>query len=501
MTEASPPPAAPGPAHQSIWRNWFSFAGLIVATGSLFAFFFLFTLDITGSGKSNPYLGILCYVVAPSFLALGLTVFFLGAWRRRRELARLKGLGKPAPLAIDLSRKTDRRLMAVFVSGGLIYLLMTAVGSYQTYVYTESDNFCGMVCHSAMGPELTEYRRHAHARVACVDCHVGEGARSYIAAKINGVHQLYSITFNKVPRPIPTPIHNLRPARETCERCHWPEKHTGNLERTLPHYLADAANTPFTVRLLLLVGGSGSDNGKPGGIHWHTSKDTKVEYFASDPQRQTIPWVRVTDRQGVVTIYRNPKFKGDPDPSQVRAMDCIDCHNRPAHRYNSPNDAVDEEIYLGRIDRDLPSIKRTAVDLLTQAYSTQEEGASKIASELHKKYPGAKGIDATAEAVSAVYRSNFFPEMKADWSKYPENIGHLDTPGCFRCHDGNLKADNGKAMPATACDSCHVILAEGGGSELSQLAPNGVRFKHPATEIDGLGLTCADCHNGKNQEN
>jgi formate-dependent nitrite reductase cytochrome c552 subunit len=167
---------------------------------------------------------------------------------------------------------------------------LTAVGSYQTYVYTESDSFCGMVCHSVMGPELTAYRRNAHARVACVDCHVGEGAKSYIAAKINGVHQLYRITFNRVPRPIPTPIHNLRPARETCERCHWPEKHSGNLERTMPAFLADEANSPYTVRLLLKVGRQRQSSTASRAASTGTrASDTKVEYFASDPQRQTIP--------------------------------------------------------------------------------------------------------------------------------------------------------------------------------------------------------------------
>ena len=216
MTEPAPAPDSSDRGRQSSWRNWCSVAGAIVATGSLFAFFFLFTLDITGSGRTNPYLGILSYVVAPFFLATGLALVFIGWWRQRRELARLRGMGQPLPLAIDLSRARDRRILGIFVTGSFVYLLLTAIGSYQTYIYTESDSFCGMVCHSAMGPELTEYRRNAHARVACVDCHVGQGAANYIDAKINGVHQLYAITFNAFPRPIPTPIHNLRPARETC---------------------------------------------------------------------------------------------------------------------------------------------------------------------------------------------------------------------------------------------------------------------------------------------
>lgn len=501
MTEPEAASAQADPARQSIWRNWCSFAGAIVASGGLFSFLFLFTLDMTGKGRGNPYLGILCYVVAPFFLAVGIFFVLLGAWHRRRELARLAGLGEPAPLAIDLARKRDRTILAVFVSGTLVYLMMSAVGSYQTFVYTESQTFCGLVCHTVMGPEFTAYGRQAHAHVSCVDCHVGEGATRFVSAKISGVRQLFGITFDSYPRPIPNPIHNLRPASETCERCHWPEKHTGNLERTIPGYLSDKANSPYTVRLLLKVGGSGPEFGKPSGIHWHTRSDTKVEYFASDIQRQVIPWVRVTDSAGTVTIYRKAGFKGEPDPAQIRQMDCIDCHNRPAHRFISPDDAVDEAIYLGRIDRSLPSVKRTAVDLLSKPYASTAEGESGISEGLRKSYAGASGLDGTVQAVEAVYRANFFPEMKVDWSKYPDNIGHMDNPGCFRCHDGQHMADNGRPMPATECNSCHVILAQGAGADLAKLAPDGVAFKHPSTDIDGLGLLCSDCHNGKNQEN
>jgi nitrate/TMAO reductase-like tetraheme cytochrome c subunit len=484
----------------SVWRNWLSLAGSIIASGSIFAFLFLFALDVSGAARSNPYMGILCYVVAPSFLFLGIVLVFYGAIRYRKQIAAQAGQGMPAALSIDLARPRDRKILTAFSVLGGIYLMLTALGSYQTYVYTESDTFCGMVCHSVMGPELTAYQRHAHAKVACVECHVGEGAKSYVTAKINGVRQLYGITFNKFSRPIPTPIHNLRPARETCERCHWPEKHSGNLDRTYAHFLADKTNTPFTVRLLLKVGGSGTEHGQPGGIHWHTSKDIKVEYVAADSQRQQIPWVRVTDKAGKVTIYRKKTFKGEPDPKEIRSMDCIDCHNRPAHNYESPDYSVDEALYLGKLDASLPFLKKTVVDLLSRPYATRAEGEEKITAGLKQAYAGAKQLDSTVAETLAIYRGNFFPEMKVDWSKYPVNIGHLDSAGCFRCHDGDHKSDSGAPMPATSCDNCHVILAQGSGADLAQLVPNGVDFKHPSTDIEGTGLTCADCHNGKNQD-
>jgi hypothetical protein len=228
----------------------------------------------------------------------------------------------------------------------------------------------------------------------------------------------------------------------------------------------------------------------------------KIEYYATDRQRQTIPWVRRTAADGTVTVYRTPDFKGEPDPALIRRMDCMDCHNRPAHKYSTPNDAVDEGMYLGRIDKSLPGIKKVAVDLLTKPYTTADAATAAIGRGLRAKYGAATGIDATVSAVQAVYRTNFFPEMKADWSKYPDNIGHLDSAGCFRCHDGKHKETTGsKGALTNDCNSCHTILAQGSGADLARLSPEGQSFKHPSTDIEGMGLQCSDCHNGKNQDN
>ncbi len=489
------------PLRPSIWRNWISLAGLILACSSLFAFIFLFALDLLGRGATNPYFGILCYVVTPGFLIMGLVLAGAGAWHHRRAMARDGAVTSPH-LSIDLSRPRDRSILIWFSAGSMTFLLLTAVGSYQTYVYTESNQFCGEVCHAVMGPEFTAYQRSAHAKVACVECHVGSGASSYVKAKVNGTRQLYGILFNKYERPIHTPVQNMRPARETCEECHWAEKYSGSVERTFHRYLADDKNTPYTARLLINVGGGSPAHGPVGGIHWHMNVSNQVEYFASDAQRQVIPWVRITKADGTATVYRTAEFKGEPDPAKVRRMDCMDCHNRPAHRYTSPNDAVDEALYLGRLDAATPALKRTAVDLLTKPYATQAEAVAAIDAGLRRQYAGRAGLDATVATVQAIYRDNFFPEMKADWSKYPDNIGHLDTAGCFRCHDGKHSvAGAGKQLPATDCNSCHTILAQGSGTELTKVAPAGQLFKHPSSDIDGMGLLCNDCHNGKNQDN
>jgi len=471
----------------------------VIAAGSLFAFLLLFALDLLGRDAGNPYLGILCYVVAPGFLFLGAVVTLFGAWHQRRHLAQPGGTHSPR-LAIDLSRPHDRRVLLWFAFGTATFLLLTAVGSYQTFVYTESNQFCGEVCHTVMSPEYAAYHRSAHAKVACVECHVGSGATWYIKAKVNGTHQLYGVLTGRYDRPIPAPVQSMRPASATCEQCHWSEKYSGSIEKSFNRYLTDAKNTPYTVRLLVNVGGGSPAQGPVGGIHWHMNISNKVEYYASDLQRQVIPWVRVTGADGKMTVYRTADFKGEPERAKIRQMDCLDCHNRPAHRYASPNDAVDEAIDLGRIDVKLPSIKKMAVDLLTKPYATQNQAVAAIGTELGVRYAGAQNLATTVAAVQAAFRENFFPEMKADWSKYPDNIGHLDSAGCFRCHDSKHSVDGlGKSMPATDCNSCHTILAQGAAAELAMVAPAGVAFKHPGGDIDGLGLNCNDCHNGKNQ--
>jgi nitrate/TMAO reductase-like tetraheme cytochrome c subunit len=381
----------------------------------------------------------------------------------------------------------------------MTFLLFSALGSFQTYRITETVEFCGKVCHEPMKPEFTAYQNGTHAHVTCVECHVGSGAAFYLKSKINGAHQLWGVISGKYKHPIPTPVSNLRPAQDTCEKCHWPQRFSGNLERTYVHTLAGADGKTFTVRLLLHVGGGDSQHGLVGGIHWHTSKEHRVEYYAEDEQRLKIPWVRVSNADGTSTVYKSPEFKGEPDPAKLRTMDCLDCHNRPAHRYKSPNEAVDQALYLGKIDSKLPAGKRTIVDLLTKAYATEAEAAAAIESGLRKEYGNTPAATQAIATVTTIYKENFFPFMKADWSKYPEHIGHKDWIGCFRCHDNQHEAIGKpeKKMAASDCNTCHTILAQGSGAELTKLAPEGLEFKHPDAMPEGL--TCSDCHNGKNQ--
>jgi nitrate/TMAO reductase-like tetraheme cytochrome c subunit len=484
----------PPPKKMRLLRNWLSFAGGIVALGSFFAFLLLFAIDLFAH-NGNPYLGILAYIIAPGFLFLGLGMTALGMWIQRRYERRASPDAKPHRLSVDLSRPADRRKLWLFAVGSVVFLLCTAIGSYQSYHVSESVQFCGQACHVPMKPEFTAYLASPHARVACTECHVGSGAGAFVTAKVRGVHQLLAVFTGDYHRPIQTPIRNLRPAQDTCEQCHWPRKFSGNLDRTYRHFLADETNTPFAVRLLLKVGGADPAQGPVSGIHWHVSQDNRIEYLATDERRQVIPWVRVTNPQGVVTEYRAPKFTDDPNKYEIRKMDCIDCHNRPSHRFRTPNDAVDLAISLGAIDRSLPWVKSNAVAVLIQPYPDEAGARQNIAATLRAKYPAAQSIDGLVAAVQDIYRQNFFPEMKADWRAYPENIGHKNWPGCFRCHDGTHKtAAGGKTIPASDCSSCHIILAQGAGAELEKLNARGNTFMHIDAEYESFD--CASCHTG-----
>jgi nitrate/TMAO reductase-like tetraheme cytochrome c subunit len=475
------------------FHNWLSLTGLIISSGGIFAFFLLFAID-TFAHDGNPYMGLLAYVVAPGFMFLGGFLAVLGAWLHRRKLGKI-GLGPEHPsFSIDLTRKRDRQVLVGMTIGAAVFLLLTAFGSYQTYSYSESVQFCGRACHTPMKPEFVAYQHSPHARIECVECHVGHGAEAYVKAKINGVHQLIGVIRGNYDRPIKTPIANLRPAQDTCEQCHWPDRYVGQIDRTYQHYLADETNTPFAVRLSLNVGGGDPEQGPSGGIHWHMNLANKVEYIATDPQRQVIPWVRFTDAKGKATEYRVKDFTDDPAKHAIRRMDCIDCHNRPAHDFKPPNVSVDVAMSTGRIDPTIPWIKSNVVAALIAPYTTEEEALRKIGESLRNKYPGDSKVEPAIAAAQNIFKNNFFPEMKADWRAYPNNIGHKEWAGCFRCHDGNHKSADARTISASDCNSCHTILAQGSGAQLQELSAKGHSFFH----IDSINedFSCMECHTG-----
>lgn len=490
MNPATDPTATP----RSHYNNWISAIGAVLAIGALFSFALLVWMDLTGEGQ-NPYLGIFTYIVAPGFLIGGLGIMAFGAWAQRRWLIK-HGATMPDRWRLDFSNPRQRRAVVLFGLGGLVFLLLSAFGSYQSYHYAESNEFCGLVCHTAMRPEFETYHRGAHARVACVECHVGSGAAGFVQAKLNGTRQLISFTLDNYQRPIPTPIHNQLTAAETCEKCHWPEKFHGNVELTYDHFLSNRRNDAYTVRMLMHVN-QGRPGDAPAGIHWHASKDHSVEYYATDEKRQEIAWMRVTDKKaGTSKVFRTAEFTGNPPAEALRTMDCLDCHNRPAHGFPTANEAIEKALARGELKTTLPSIKRVAAQALLQEQITTAAAAPQlIEAFLKEKFKDHADLPGTIAAVQQIHGEIIFPERKADWRVYPNNIGHKDWAGCFRCHGGSHKDAQGQGLRANDCNSCHTILAQGKGAELATLTATGLEFKHPSGAYDEE-LKCYDCHNG-----
>ncbi len=479
-------------------RNWVSLAGAVLAAAALFAFFLLFSMDLFAA-HANPYMGILAYVVAPAFLLFGLATIAVGYILETRRIRRGGVSGRSEfVLHVDLTRKRDRRLMVGFVGGSFAFLFLTAFGSYETYHLMETNSFCGETCHTPMEPEFKAYQHSAHAEVNCVACHIGPGTTAYIKTKVNGVKQLYHQALGDFDRPIQILNPNLRLAQETCQTCHWSKKHFGNLPKTFRHFLADETNTPFTVQMILKVGGSDPVHGSVEGIHAHMNVSNKIEFIALDDKRLDIPWVRVTDANGKATEYRTADFKDDISKHPIRNMDCMDCHNRPAHNFATPNDAVEQSMAFGRIDPSMPWVKSKVVKALAQSYATREEAKEKIAASLRAEYPDDKRVESLVKEALAIYQVNFFPEMKADWRAHPNFIGHKDSNGCFRCHDGKHLASDGKtSIKANDCNSCHLIIAQGAGAELEKIDTKGLDFFHVDAEYSEP--SCAECHNGQIQ--
>jgi len=479
-------------------RNLVSEAGVGIAVIALANLGFLVYLDARQT-NGNPYLGILAWIVAPAILIFGLALYIGGILLERRRRRRRAPGEVPQYPRIDLNERRTRVLVISTVVGIILFVMMTVVGSYQAYHYTESDAFCGTTCHQVMHPEYTAYRHSPHARVGCVACHVGPGAGGFVRAKFSGTYQLYSVFTHKFSRPIPSPVESLRPARETCERCHWQEKFFGTQMKIFDHYAYDETSTPRQVRMLIKTGGGSRSNGTASGIHWHMNIGNEVSYIAGDRQRQVIPWVRMKDRTtGRVTEFRAEGSKltaAQIAAAPKRIMDCVDCHNRPTHIYVSPDRSVDRAIRAGSIDRGLPFVKQQAVAVLAKDYPSTDAALRAIAHDFPAWYQQnqapayaakRKELDAAVVALQRIFTTTRFPEMRVDWRSHPDNLGHFASLGCFRCHDDLHVSSDGKRI-SKDCTICHTVLPETNAA---------ATFEHPIDLGDLRGVNCADCHTG-----
>ncbi len=476
-----------------------SLCGMILAAIGFLAGATLIAIDVQ-SHFENPYTGIFTYMVIPVILAGGLFLILLGVViekKRRRNSSSGKEDNLPV---INLNEKRQFISFVVVVVVTLLFIGISVVGGYRAYHFTESVEFCGKTCHNVMKPEYTAYQNSPHANAGCTKCHIGPGADFFVKSKVNGLYQVYSSLFNKYSRPIPAPVHNLRPAKETCYTCHWPAKFVGATEMTRTYFRADETNSPWTIQMLINVGCGGSSQGSAKGIHWHVAEDNTVEYIARDEKRMEIPWVRVTDAEGRQTIFQdenNPLTPEEIATSEIRTMDCIDCHNRPAHQFRSPERALNEALTHGLLNPDMPEIKLNGIAALMGEYETEEEALESIENLLAEAYPeGGAVVEEAIAAIQQIYSRNMFPEMKVSWKEYPDHIGHMITPGCFRCHNDDHRSEQGQVI-SRDCDSCHTIIAQGPGRSVTSINTGGLPFQHPEDiDEEWKESRCDECHEG-----
>lgn len=481
-------------------HNLISLLGMVMAAFGFIVGATLIYVDMMHH-FNNPYTGLFTYMIVPVILAGGLALILFGAVLEKKRRLR-QGTDTAHLPIINLNDRKQFSTFLIIAVVTLLFIAISVVGGYRAYHFTESVEFCGKTCHEVMKPEYTAYQNSPHANAGCTKCHIGPGADFFVKAKINGLYQVYSAMFNKFNRPIPAPVHNLRPAKETCYECHWPEKFFGAKELKRTYFRADEENTPWTIQMLLKVGGGNPELGHAQGIHWHVSGNNKIEYIATDEKRMEIPWIRMTDENGKETIFQTSDKSKHLTPEEIatatiRTMDCIDCHNRPTHQYHSPEKALNEALATGLLDSAIPSIKANGIEVLTGDYKTEGDALTAIRTTLAEAYPeGGAAVEAAIDTIQKIYSRNMFPEMNVSWKEYPDHIGHMITPGCFRCHNGDHENDQGTAITRD-CDACHTIIAQGSGRNVTSINTGGLEFKHPEDiDEEWKETRCDECHTG-----
>ena len=448
-------------------QNTLSLIGVVLTTSSAITLIGFWIYDFMLPGPPHPYVGILLFLLLPGVFLLGLILIPIGIFVRRRKLRAEGELPSVYP-EIDLKTPLVRNGLLFVAAATVLNIMIFGFASYRGVSYMDTTTFCGQTCHTVMAPEFSAYQNSPHSRVECVQCHIGPGAGWFVRSKLSGLRQVFAVTFKTYSRPIPSPVKYLRPARETCEVCHWPQRFTGDKFLVKTNYTEDEKNTPLTTALVLKVGGRTWQGAV--GIHGrHLDEGSRIRYI-SDESRQVIPVVYYTDDKGktIEFISSDTKLsKADMEKSEKRAMDCIDCHNRPTHEFELPANAVDLRMSRGLISPDLPYIRKKAVELLKADYSDRDAANSKIVegikSYYRTTYPEVYNtkralVEQAADSVAGIYLRNIFPEMKVTWGVHPNNLGHNDFPGCFRCHDGSHTSADGQTI-SNDCTACHNLLA------------------------------------------
>jgi hypothetical protein len=449
-------------------QNTLCLIGVVLTTSAAITLIVFWIYDFVLAGPPHPYVGILPFLILPGIFLLGLQLIPLGILLQRRKLRDAGELPAVYP-EIDFKVPMVRNSLMFIGFATLLNVLIFTFASYRGVSYMDSTTFCGQTCHRVMQPEFSAYQNSPHQRVNCVECHIGPGTGWFLRSKLSGLRQVYAVTFHTYSRPIPSPVKYLRPARETCEQCHWPQRFSGDKFLVRTSYQENEKNTQLTTVLLMKIGGRTSTGSV--GIHGrHVDDGSRIHYISIDDKRQVIPVVYYTDDKGKTVEYMSTDIKatkGQLEKGEQRAMDCIDCHNRPTHAFELPENAVDTRMARGLVSPELPFIKKKAVELLKIDYPDRETAAKRIVEELtsyyRSKYPDIYNtkralVEQSADNIAKIYLQNIFPEMKVTWGVHPNNIGHNDSPGCFRCHDGSHTSADGQTI-SNDCTACHNLLA------------------------------------------
>lgn len=437
--------------------HWLTLAGVALTTLAAICWLFVLPVHIRGH-VDNPYIGLLVFIVIPAAFFIGLALIPIGIALGRRRVG--EGLTELA------DRRRAWRKLGIFVAVmTLVNIIIASQLTYRAVEYMETVQFCGQTCH-VMKPEFTGHQQPPHQQVECVACHVAPGASGWIQSKMAGTRQLVEVMFNSYPRPIESAIESNRmaPSALTCEQCHARRMPLGSRLRVIPKFKDDEANTRTQTVLMMLIGGGGQK-----GIHGaHLGPGVRIRYAAQDKKRETIPWVEYRGSNGAVRTY----VAADAKPETIRSlpvfeMQCVDCHNRAAHAFDPADRAMDRALASGELPSDLPWLKKTGLTLIQASYHSDTEAAREIPSRLsafyRDRYPAisssrADAIQSAGEKLAQIYSRNVFPDLSVTWGTYPNNLGHTDAPGCFRCHDESHTTSDNKTITQD-CSACHQPLA------------------------------------------
>ncbi len=420
--------------------HWLSLAGVALVTTAGVCWLFALAVH-SRNGIDNPYTGIILYLILPIVFFAGLALIPAGAYLSRRRIA--AGFG-----AIPDRAEAFRRLV-IFL--GVTTAANVVIGSqlvYRAVDHMETPQFCGESCH-VMRPEAVAHRRGAHKNVACVECHVAPGASGWLKSKINGTRQLYDVTTSSFHTPIAAGLTSGRmvSSEGTCEHCH--ARGVGSSSRlvVIPKFASDEASTPAWTVLTMHVGK----------IHEaHLASGKTIRFASTDASRATIPWVEVAFKGRVAKFATAGEKAAAGDGSNVHTMQCLDCHNRPAHTLESAERAVNRALASGALPRELPSLKKHALLLLQASYPDEAAAREGITKGLMTAYGEAK--PEVASVLIDLWSANVFPDLKVTWGTYPSHLGHEESPGCFRCHDGDHASAGGKSIE-NDCSTCHEVIA------------------------------------------